>query len=97
MLLGILGWLVVGAVVGFIASKVINLRGDDPRLGIAASIGGAVVVAAIAAIVSGAGVMPWSPRSLAFAAGGAVVSVIVWHLVRSRYVSHASYTRRSSY
>jgi hypothetical protein len=32
-----------------------------------------------------------------FAAIGAAVGVGTWHLIRSKYVSHAPYTRRKSY
>ena len=35
--------------------------------------------------------------SMLFAAVGAAVAVAAWHGVRSRYVSHVPYKRRSSY
>ena len=97
MLLGILGWLVVALVIGFIGSKVVNLRGDDPRLGLAAACGGALVAAVLYTVISGAGVSAWNPRSLLMAAAGAVISVVGWHLVRSRSISRESFTHRSSY
>lgn len=97
MLIGIIGWIVIGLIVGFIATKVVNLRGDDPRLGIAVAAGGAIVVAWLYSLISGAGVTAWNPWSLMFAAIGAVIAVVTWHGVRSRYVSHARYTPRSSY
>lgn len=97
MILGIIGWLVVALVVGFIASKVVNLRGDDPRLGVAASCGGALVAAALYTVISGAGVSAWNLWSLLMAATGAVIGVVGWHVVRSRSISHESHTHRSSY
>ena len=97
MLVGILGWIVVGLIVGFVASKAVNLRGDDPRLGIGAAAGGAIVVGLLYSVISGSGVTAWNPWSLLFAAIGALAAVIVWHAVRSRTISHAHQTSRSSY
>ena len=56
MFTSIFGWIAVGLLVGFIARKMVDLRGDDPRLGIAAACGGAVVAAALYTVISGAGV-----------------------------------------
>lgn len=81
MLVGIIGWVLVGLLVGFIISKVLDLHGDDPRLGIGVA----------------AGVSAFNIWSLLFAAVGAGVAVAVWHMIRSKYVSRAPYTRRSSY
>ncbi len=97
MILGIISWLVVALLVGFIAGKVVNLRGDDPRLGFAAACGGALVAAVLYTVISGAGVSAWNPWSLLAAATGAVIAVAGWHVVRSRSISHESHTRRSSY
>ena len=97
MFVGILGWLIVGVVVGFVVSKVTNLRGDDPKLGIFAAVGGAVGAGALHAMISGSGVSAWNPWSVLFAAIGAVVGVLSWHLIRSRSISHGRQTIRSSY
>ena len=95
--LALVEWVVVGLVVGFIASKAVNLRGDDPRLGVFVAAGGAVVAAAVYTFFSDAGVGAWRPWGLACAAAGAVVGAIAWHGVRSRYISHDRYVPRSSY
>ena len=97
MLMGIIGWIIVGLAVGFIVSKVLDLHGDDPLLGIAASLGGAILFAVLYTVISGAGVSSFNVWSLLFAAIGAGVGGGAWHLVRSRYVSHDTYTRRRSY
>ena len=97
MVVGIVGWLVVGLLVGFIASKVVDLRGDDPLFGIGAAIGGAVVLAILYTLISGAGVSAWNPWSLVWAVVGAAAAVTAYHAVRSRYASHEPYSRRSSY
>ena len=97
MFVGLLGWVVLGLIVGFVASKFVNLRGDDPRFGIGVAALGAVVAGAAYSIISGDGVSPWNLWSLIFAAAGAVVGAVAWHAVRSRSISKAPYTHRSSY
>ena len=97
MFLGILGWVVVGLWVGFIATKIVNLRGDDPRLSIGVAAVGAVVGGAVYTMFSGDGVSPLNVWSLVSAAAGATVGALVWHLVRSRYISHGGYSVRRSY
>jgi len=43
MLMGVAGWIVLGIIAGFIASKVVSLRGDDPKLGISlGAVGGLI-------------------------------------------------------
>jgi len=97
MFMGIIGWVIVGLAVGFIVSKVLDLHGDDPLLGIGISVGGAVLFAILYTVISGAGVSSFNLWSLMFAAIGAGVGVAAWHLIRSKSVSHAPYSRRSSY
>ena len=46
-------WVVTGLIVGFVMSKVVNLRGDDPRLGIGASVLGAIVGGIMYCMISG--------------------------------------------
>ena len=95
--LGILGWIVTGLIVGFVASKAVNLRGDDPRFGIAAAVAGAVVGGLLYTVISGNGVSAWNLWSILCAATGAVLGVVIYHLVRSRSISRDRYVARSSY
>jgi len=97
MILGIGGWLVVGLLVGFIISKIVNLRGDDPRFGIFVATGGAIVAAILYTLLSGAGVSAFNPWSLLFASVGAIIGAVTWHIVRSRYTVREIYTSRRSY
>jgi len=97
MLLGIVGWVVIGAIIGFIVSKFLNLPGDDPRLGIGVAVGSAILVAAAYSLISGAGVSAWNLWSMLFAALGAGAGLGIWHGIRSRYVSRAPQTHRRSY
>lgn len=96
-MLGFLSWLLIGVIVGFIGSKVVNLRGDDPRLGIGATAAGAIIAGAIATWVSEPAVGALNLWGLLWAAIGAVMALAIWHLVRSRFISHASYAPRQSY
>jgi uncharacterized membrane protein YeaQ/YmgE (transglycosylase-associated protein family) len=92
-----LGWIVVGLIVGFVASKVVDLHGDDVRFGLAASVVGAVVAGIAFAVISASGLTPWRPLGLVFAAIGAAVGATTWHLIRSRTISHDQGTVRRSY
>ena len=97
MILNIVGWLLAGLVVGFVASKIVNLRGDDPKLGIGAAVAAAAVAGILHRIFAGAGDGGWNPWGLLFAALGAIVGAVIWHAVRSRSISHEHQTSRRSY
>jgi uncharacterized membrane protein YeaQ/YmgE (transglycosylase-associated protein family) len=97
MILGLIGWIVVGVIVGLVASKFVNLRGDDPRLSIGVAAAGAILGGVLYTIASGTSVSAWNPWSILFAAVGAVVGAVAWHAVRSRYVSRERYVPRKSY
>ena len=97
MILGIVSWLVVAVIVGFIASKVVDLRGDDPRLGLAASCAGSIVAAVLYTVISGSAVSARNPWALLAAATGAAIGVFAGHAIRSRSISRESYSRRNSY
>jgi uncharacterized membrane protein YeaQ/YmgE (transglycosylase-associated protein family) len=97
VILAVVEWVVVGLVVGFVASKLVNLHGDDPKLGVFSAVGGAVVGAALYTLFSGAGMGAWVPWALACAALGAAGGALAWHAVRSRSISRERYVPRRSY
>jgi uncharacterized membrane protein YeaQ/YmgE (transglycosylase-associated protein family) len=97
IILGIVGWVVIGLIVGFIGNKAVNLRGDDPRFGIFSACAGAIVAGGLYSLFSGSGVTAWNPGSLVSAAIGAAAGAVIWHAVRSRSISKGKYTTRSSY
>lgn len=83
MLVALLCWLVVGFLVGVVAGKFVNVRDDDPRLGmvvgaLAAGAGGLVFRLLSHSVTTGPGL--WS---LVIAAGTAVAAVVIWHVSRS--------------
>jgi len=79
MLLGIGGWILLGIIIGFIATKIVSLRGDDPRMGIAASAMGALVGGWLYSMLSKSEVTSFNPKSLMFAGIAAVVVLLGWH------------------
>jgi uncharacterized membrane protein YeaQ/YmgE (transglycosylase-associated protein family) len=87
MIVGITGWIVLGLIAGFIASKFVNLRGDDPGLGIGLGAVGAVIGGWLYTATSGVAVSYFNTLSLFFAGVGAAVSLVSWHLVRRRYAA----------
>jgi len=67
MLVALISWIAVGVIAGAVGGKVVNLRGDDPRLGllvgaIAASVGGFAFRFFSSTITTGPGL--WSPDRL---------------------------------
>lgn len=88
MFSGLVCWIVVGLIVGFVASKVVKLRGDDPKLGIFLGAAGGVVGGFLFAAFSKAGMNVFDVRSLLAAAAGAVVALAGWHGVRG-YLARA--------
>jgi uncharacterized membrane protein YeaQ/YmgE (transglycosylase-associated protein family) len=79
MLIGIAGWIVLGLIAGFITSKLVNLRGDDPKLGIWLAAAGALIGGWLYSLISGSAVTGFNARSLLFAAIAAVVALAGWH------------------
>ncbi len=85
--MGILAWLVLGLISGFIASKLINKTGEGLVMDIILGIVGAVVGGFIANRVFGiAGITGFDIRSFIVAILGAVLVLIVYHMVVRRRV-----------
>ena len=81
-------WIVLGLVAGFVASKIVNGRGEGVPLDIALGIGGAMVGGWIYSSIGTAGMTGFNLWSLFVAVAGAVVVLVVWHAIRGN-VSHA--------
>jgi len=84
MLFGILGWLVLGLIVGFIASRAVNLRDDDPGIGIGIAALAAVLGGWMYGLFSASPIAAFNPWSLLFAAVAAVLALLIWHTWRAR-------------
>jgi uncharacterized membrane protein YeaQ/YmgE (transglycosylase-associated protein family) len=83
MQMGIVAWLVLGLVAGFIGSKLVNKQGEGMLMDIVLGIVGAVVGGFIAHFAGFSGITGFNIYSILIAIGGAVVVLLVYHaLVR---------------
>jgi uncharacterized membrane protein YeaQ/YmgE (transglycosylase-associated protein family) len=80
--MSIIGWIVLGLIAGFIASKIVNRQGEGIVLDIVLGIVGAVVGGWIMAAFGGAGVTGFNLYSMFVAVAGAVVLLLVFHAIR---------------
>jgi uncharacterized membrane protein YeaQ/YmgE (transglycosylase-associated protein family) len=82
--LSIIGWLVLGLIAGFIASKVVNKTGEGLVLDIALGIVGAVVGGFLFTQFGASGVTGFNLYSMFVAVIGAVVVLVIYHAVVGR-------------
>lgn len=82
LLMGIICWIVLGMIAGFIASKFVNGRGEGFGLDVILGIVGAIAGGWIFNAVGSAGVTGFNIWSLFVAVVGAVVILMIWHAVR---------------
>ena len=80
----ILGWIILGLLAGFIASKIVNRHGEGVVLDIVLGIVGAVVGGLLFNAVGDAGVTGFNLWSLFVAVIGAAVLLGLYHLVTGR-------------
>ena len=76
-----IAWIVLGLIAGFIASKIVNKSGEGLFLDIVLGIVGAVVGGWIFRAVGMAGVSGLNIYSLVVAVVGAIVFLLVYHLL----------------
>jgi uncharacterized membrane protein YeaQ/YmgE (transglycosylase-associated protein family) len=82
--MSILAWLVVGLIAGFLASKVINKTGEGLILDIVLGVVGAVVGGFIFNFFGAAGASGINLYSILVAFVGAVVVLLIYHMVIRR-------------
>ncbi len=80
----ILGWLVLGLIAGFIGSKIVNKTGEGLILDIVLGIVGAFVGGFLFSQFGAAGVTGFNLHSMLVAVVGAVVVLLLYHLVVRR-------------
>jgi uncharacterized membrane protein YeaQ/YmgE (transglycosylase-associated protein family) len=80
--MSILAWIILGLVSGFIASKIVNSRGEGVILDIALGIVGAVVGGWLFNRFGHSGVSGLNLYSLMVAVVGAIVLLVVYHTIR---------------
>jgi uncharacterized membrane protein YeaQ/YmgE (transglycosylase-associated protein family) len=81
--MSIIGWLILGLIAGFIASKIINKTGEGIILDIVLGIVGAVVGGFLFSLV-GAPVTGLNVYSMIVAVIGAIVVLVAYHAVMGR-------------
>lgn len=83
--MGILAWLGLGLVAGFVASLFVNKRGEGMFMDIVLGVVGAVVGGFIAQFAGFTGITGFDLYSMLIATGGAIVVLLVYHaLIRRR-------------
>ena len=82
--MSIIGWLVLGLIAGFIASKVVNKTGEGLILDIVLGIVGAVVGGFLFTQFGATGVTGFNLYSMFVAVIGAVVVLVLYHAVIGR-------------
>lgn len=87
MVMGVLGWIALGFLAGFIASKLVNNRDQGLPFDILLGIVGAVIGGWLFNAAGATGMTGFNVWSLLVAVLGAVVILVVWHAIR-RSMSH---------
>jgi uncharacterized membrane protein YeaQ/YmgE (transglycosylase-associated protein family) len=83
--MSIIAWIVLGLIAGFLASKIVNNRGEGAVLDILLGIVGAVVGGWLFHFLGAAGVTGFNIYSLIVAIIGASVVLVIYHAIfRSR-------------
>lgn len=82
--MSLVGWIVFGLICGFVASKVINQRGEGCVLNVVLGIVGACVGGFIFQAVGGRGITGFNLYSMFVAVLGAIVVLIAYHAATGR-------------
>ena len=82
--MGIIAWLLLGLVAGFIGSKIVNKTGEGLVMDIVLGIVGAVVGGYIFSFFGGQGVTGLNIPSLIVAVIGSIVVLLIYHAVVRR-------------
>jgi uncharacterized membrane protein YeaQ/YmgE (transglycosylase-associated protein family) len=82
--MSILGWMFLGLIAGFIASKIVNNRGEGVFLDIVLGIVGAVVGGFLFGLIGTAGVTGFNLYSMFVAVVGAVAVLVGYHALFRR-------------
>jgi len=80
--MGIIAWLILGLVAGFIGSKIINKSGEGFFLDLILGIVGAVVGGWLFSFFGGHGVTGLNIYSLVVAVVGAIIVLVAYHAIR---------------
>jgi uncharacterized membrane protein YeaQ/YmgE (transglycosylase-associated protein family) len=82
--MSILGWIVFGLITGFVASRLVNDRGEGPLLDIVLGIVGAVVGGFLFNLFGAVGITGFNLWSMIVAVIGAACVLAVFHAIQGR-------------
>jgi len=82
--MSIIGWIVLGLISGFIASKIVNKTGEGVILDIVLGVVGAIVGGFLFAQFGAHGVTGFNLYSMFVAVVGAIVVLVIYHAVARR-------------
>jgi uncharacterized membrane protein YeaQ/YmgE (transglycosylase-associated protein family) len=82
--MSIIGWLILGLIAGFVASKIVNRQGEGIVLDFILGVVGALVGGFIFTKLGAAGVTGFNLYSMLVAILGAVVVLVIYHAVIGR-------------
>jgi uncharacterized membrane protein YeaQ/YmgE (transglycosylase-associated protein family) len=82
--MSIIGWIILGLIAGFIASKIVNKTGEGLMLDIVLGIVGAVVGGFLFSLVGAEPVTGLNLYSMIVAVVGAIVVLFIYHAIVSR-------------
>ncbi len=82
--MGIIAWIILGLIAGFIASKIVNQSGQGAVMDIVLGIVGALVGGFLMSIIGGAGITGFNIWSILVAIFGAIVVLWIYHAVAGR-------------
>lgn len=82
--MSVIGWLILGLIAGFIASKIVNHHGSGMLLDIVLGIVGAIVGGYIFAALGAAPVNGFSLYSMFVAIIGAIIVLVIYHALFGR-------------
>lgn len=82
--MSVLGWIILGLISGFVASKVVNDRGQGCFLNIALGLVGAMVGGFLFTSIGGSSITGFNLYSMFVAIIGAIVALLLWHAITGR-------------
>jgi uncharacterized membrane protein YeaQ/YmgE (transglycosylase-associated protein family) len=80
--MSIIGWIILGLIAGFIASKIVNKEGEGFILDIVLGVIGAVVGGWLFGLFGAGGVTGFNLYSMIVAIIGAIIVLVVYHAIR---------------
>ncbi|HLH97172.1 MAG TPA: GlsB/YeaQ/YmgE family stress response membrane protein [Xanthobacteraceae bacterium] len=82
--MSIIGWIILGLIAGFLASQIVNRRGEGFLLDMVLGIIGAIVGGWLFALFGAEGVTGFNIYSMFVAVIGAIVVLVIYHAVAGR-------------